>query len=124
MVPPCSWQFPRRWNLPDIHVPLIQDYVFSKDPTSHGSGCVGAVGGESRCAADEVETDEKRLEWRQKQINFGKNTLGYQRYIKAVPRCAIPGICNACKHFAPGVTELKQGCMPRGSGLLLVGLEM
>lgn len=35
------------------------------------------------------ETDPKRLEQRQKQIDFGKNTLGYDAYSQAVPRYEI-----------------------------------
>lgn len=37
-------------------------------------------------AAQQQETDPRRLEQRQKQIDFGKNTRGYQRYAAAVPR--------------------------------------
>lgn len=33
-----------------------------------------------------VETDPHRLVQRQKQIDFGKNTVGYENYIKAVPK--------------------------------------
>ncbi|KAL0228425.1 hypothetical protein RCL1_004568 [Eukaryota sp. TZLM3-RCL] len=33
----------------------------------------------------QVESDMIRLKWRQKQIDFGKNTNGYQRYISEVP---------------------------------------
>ena len=34
----------------------------------------------------EKETDSHKLSQRQKQIDFGKNTLGYQNYAKVWPR--------------------------------------
>jgi hypothetical protein len=43
-----------------------------------------AAGGAA--APPQRETDAHRLAQRQKQIDLGKNTLGYQRYRQAVPR--------------------------------------
>ncbi|KAF8057859.1 Slbp [Scenedesmus sp. PABB004] len=38
------------------------------------------------CEEEAFETDPKRLLARQKQIDYGKNTLGYERYVQAVPK--------------------------------------
>jgi hypothetical protein len=38
----------------------------------------------------ERETDTERLNQRQKQIDIGKNTRGYQNYLKAIPKLIIP----------------------------------
>ena len=33
-----------------------------------------------------VEEDERRIEQRMKQIKFGKNTIGYDRYLALIPK--------------------------------------
>lgn len=33
-----------------------------------------------------IEEDERRIEQRLKQIKFGKNTIGYDRYLATVPK--------------------------------------
>lgn len=33
---------------------------------------------------DSLETDAHRLAQRQKQVDYGKNTLGYQKYMEAL----------------------------------------
>ena len=44
-------------------------------------------GGEfPRPALGPQSVDAHRLNQRQKQVDFGKNTLGYERYLELVPR--------------------------------------
>ena len=40
------------------------------------------------------EFDVHRLNQRQRQIEFGKNTLGYERYIETVPRLVLESACG------------------------------
>jgi histone RNA hairpin-binding protein len=42
--------------------------------------------GKSFCLNKEKEMDCQRLAQRQKQLDFGKNTLGYDKYIKQIPK--------------------------------------
>jgi len=39
-----------------------------------------------RTVEREKETDEHRLAQRQKQVDYGKNTIGYQKYVDQIPR--------------------------------------
>ena len=45
-----------------------------------------ALRGISSYAGESKETDARRLEQRQKQIDYGKNTVGYERYCRLVPK--------------------------------------
>ena len=51
-------------------------------PPSRPAAAAAAKGGD----APARETDPHRLQQRQKQVDMGKNTLGYQRYLDAVPK--------------------------------------
>lgn len=52
---------------------------------STGSGESGGGGAASRLAL-ELETCEEVLMRRQKQIDYGKNTIGYDNYVQQVPK--------------------------------------
>ena len=55
------------------------------------------------------EDDPRRLEMRQKQIDFGYNTLGYARYVELVPKSRRSRDKN--KH--PRTPDVKQVCSKR-----------
>eukprot|EP00798_Chlamydomonas_sp_ICE-L_P010106 gene10106-8006_t len=43
-------------------------------------------------APKEIEIDDHKLGQRQKQLDFGKNTLGYQMCVNTVPRPSSPSL--------------------------------
>lgn len=47
-------------------------------------------------AEEEFETDPKRLVARQKQVDYGKNTIGYENYLKAVPKYVLGQLLQHC----------------------------
>jgi histone RNA hairpin-binding protein len=54
-----------------------------------------------------VESDSHKLCQRQKQIDYGKNTLGYERYLELVPRK------QRKKSVHPQTPDIKQVCSKR-----------
>jgi len=69
---------------------------------------VGSSGGK----AAEEETDPHRIAQRQKQIDYGKNTLGYQRYTEEIPKHLRRKIRHTIlKH--PDTPDVKQICSKR-----------
>lgn len=47
---------------------------------------IEAAAPEKSSVPAEIETDPRKLRQRQKQIDYGKNTLGYEKYARDVPR--------------------------------------
>lgn len=66
------------------------DNVWSRWRSSSASSSSSAAAGSS-AKISLIETDPHRLSKRQKQIDFGKNTIGYDNYVKSVPKSARRG---------------------------------
>lgn len=63
--------------------------VTGKAPSFQASDRTGAVN-RGFSVPTEKETDATKIQQRLKQIRFGKNTLGYDNYTKAVKRYIVP----------------------------------
>lgn len=55
------------------------------DPNYHRRDSTGSGESGSRLSL-EIETCEEVLSRRQKQIDYGKNTVGYDKYVEQVPK--------------------------------------
>lgn len=55
------------------------------------------------------ETDPHRIAQRQKQIDLGKNTVGYQRYRAAVPKC-VGGAARCLQQCGAAARRLGLRC--------------
>eukprot|EP00762_Andalucia_godoyi_P000312 ANDGO_03256.mRNA.1 Histone RNA hairpin-binding protein len=63
--------------------PKDAPYLSNKDRRKLYSGPILP---KSEIKQDEQEIDDHKLVQRQKQIDFGKNTIGYQRYLQLIPK--------------------------------------
>ena len=59
----------------------------------------------------ERETDPRRLEQRQKQIDYGKNTNGYVRYLKIIPKQMRDPALSLTTH--PNTPDIQRACSKR-----------
>ena len=73
----------------------------------------------------EAETNPHKIEQRQKQVDFGKNTLGYENYRKQVAKCAPSPPCASCCPYIQCIEKAlkKHGgtVRPPPLGCLLLG---
>lgn len=68
-------------------------------PEGDKAGRGAAVASSAPDGSVHRELDAHRLAQRQKQIDFGKNTIGYDLYLKAVPKCV-----GGCLALVPDLT--------------------
>lgn len=75
--------------------PRLPSCLVGATPEINAAALRGGGAGGSRSGPLTVEADPHRLSQRQKQVDYGKNTLGYDRYIQLVPKCVFPCLTHA-----------------------------
>lgn len=73
-----DYQDVKRAKQGENDLPKKRDRIDSSESSS--------TGGSSSFINREIETDRDILDRRQKQIDYGKNTIGYDLYVQSVPK--------------------------------------
>ena len=93
----------------------VGDVTNVTSPATHAaekrSKAEGGVSVPRHALAAGRETDPRRLEQRQKQIDYGKNTRAYQRYLQEVPRRERQPELSLTKH--PRTPDIHRECSKR-----------
>eukprot|EP00884_Botryococcus_braunii_P006033 jgi/Botrbrau1/15430/Bobra.43_2s0056.2 len=94
-----------------VPFPSLGDLPPSSAPNTSADFWISERGTQSQ--NQDIETDLVKLAWRQKQIDYGKNTLGYQLYIQTVPRSKRRSLHDGLVPIDPMTPDIRRSCSKR-----------